>query len=113
MAKRQVFCFDVDGTLESSNGPVSVDALLKLEEKGHLVVIVSESPHYPRGLGDEPLFERIVERGSRAQNLLAVKEKYPGRNYYYISDNQDQAQALEAGVIFMEPATFVKVLDTF
>jgi hypothetical protein len=42
-------CFDVDGTLETSAGPVTVEQLRRLEAAGVAVAIVSPSPARPPG----------------------------------------------------------------
>ena len=46
-----LLCFDVDGTLDTGDGPIPVSVLHELNGMGHKVVIVSPSPLRPKDAG--------------------------------------------------------------
>lgn len=96
--------FDVDGTLETSQGPVKVATLDRLMAAGAEVVIVSPSGAYPPNFIDR----RILPNGggSRASNLLEAKRVYPSDLYLYVSDNGDVGEAQLAGFIYIDRLTF-------
>lgn len=99
---------DVDGTLETSMGPVQISRLKDLQERGWTIVIVSESGNFPKDESGKPTFPRIVERGSRTNNLRAVRATFPGHEFYlYVSDNPgDEVLAGQAGFAYIHPAQF-------
>jgi hypothetical protein len=97
---RVLLCWDVDGTLDCSAGPVPVTRLLDLDElAGCAVVIVSPSAARPSGFA-----ERISD--DRAANLRAAAEGFPADLRLYISDNQDREAAEAAGFTYVDAADF-------
>jgi ribonucleotide monophosphatase NagD (HAD superfamily) len=100
-----LFAFDVDGTLETSNGPITIAELEHLQSLGAAVVIVSESSKAPSN------FERFINRGSdgpdkaypsRQANLLAAKAAFPSKFNFYVSDNEDYESAMTAGFTYID-----------
>lgn len=104
-----LICFDVDGTLETSNGPVKTSRLVSLKDWGHRVIIVSPSPHFPRYADtDDPVFPNVSGNDTRLENLLEAKQMFGSEEFYlYISDNPgDDEVAKQAGFSFMHPKDF-------
>ncbi|MFI4977519.1 MAG: hypothetical protein ACHQC8_02405 [Solirubrobacterales bacterium] len=100
-------CFDVDGTLETSGGPVTLMMLARLQAMPNLfVTIVSPSAAAPPG------FERALPNGggSRRDNLLAAKFSHPADLYLYVSNNGDQAEAIAAGFLYVDHIDFATAL---
>ncbi len=86
-----LYAFDVDGTLETSNGPVTILRLKQLQSLGHAVVIVSPSELAPAD------FEKCLP-GDRTANLVEAATRYPqAKRKVYVSDNNDQASAEATG----------------
>jgi hypothetical protein len=88
-----VFCFDVDGTLETSDGPIPIAVLAGLK-CDHYVYLVSPSSARPHG------FPIVVSQTSRVESLRQVKKMHPDtpdEEFLYISDNGDQREAQLAG----------------
>src|SRR6266851_4737483 len=95
-----VICFDVDGTLETSSGPVKIDRLTQLQATtGFDIWIVSPSSLSPNRRTTNPTHFTESIKGDRLSNLLAVKQTYAEsdtqldihENYFwlYVSDNKD------------------------
>lgn len=96
-----VIAYDVDGTLWTSNGPITEERFLQLNEN-NLSFIVSPSP---AGEGIPVLH---VSGPDRLTNLLRVKTiSGPADLYLYISDNKDYQIAKDAGFTYIEAAQFV------
>jgi hypothetical protein len=93
-------CFDVDGTLETSAGPVTVEQLRRLEAAGVAVAIVSPSPARPPG------FPEFIAGATRHENLAAAVAAFPAALRLYVSDNNDQAEAVAAGFIYVDRLEF-------
>lgn len=97
-----VYAFDVDGTLETSNGPIGIRKLRMLQGQGHYVYIVSPSMARPK---DFP----VVLVGTRAENLAMVKSMHPDEDrFVYLSDNNDQPEAAAAGFEYVDARDFGK-----
>lgn len=95
-----VYAFDVDGTLETSDGPIWIRQLRMLQGQGHYVYIVSPSMKRPKGFP-------VVLVGTRAENLAAVKSMHPDEDrFVYLSDNNDQAEAEAAGFEYVDRNDF-------
>jgi ribonucleotide monophosphatase NagD (HAD superfamily) len=90
---------DVDGTLDSSAGPVKVARLRSLEGAGIQVVIVSPSGARPAGFAEEI-------GGERTANLRAAHERFPSALCLYVSDNGDREVAKAAGFVYIEASDF-------
>jgi hypothetical protein len=102
-----VIAFDVDGTLDSSQGPVPVLRLTELRGYGFHIWIVSPSSNRPGG------FEEAVT-GERVANLRQVRIEELSRDplagtfvYLYVSDNKDYDAARQAGFSYIEAGQFV------
>jgi hypothetical protein len=99
-----VVAFDIDGTLETSSGPVSTALLRSIQRGGSYVYLVSPSSARPQG------FPILANGTQRRDNLLAVKAMHPDEeNFIYVSDNGDQAEAEAAGFEYQWPSAFVEV----
>lgn len=97
---RVLLAFDVDGTLDSSAGPVPVARLRQLATlPGCVVVLVSPSaarpPHFVEYISDD-----------REANLRAAAERYPSALGLYVSDNGDREVARSAGFTYVDPSDF-------
>jgi hypothetical protein len=96
-----LFTFDVDGTLWTSNGPVSKETVDRLKALGGAVVIVSPSGARPDG------YLAAIPGPNRRDNLLAARELYPDRPLrVYVSDNNDQGEAELAGFSYIDRLSF-------
>jgi hypothetical protein len=96
-----LFAFDVDGTLWSSNGPVSKETVDRLKALGGAVVIVSPSGARPEG------YVAAIPGPNRRDNLLAARELVPDRPLrLYVSDNNDQGEAELAGFSYIDRLSF-------
>ncbi|MGH7252652.1 MAG: hypothetical protein ACREIE_02515 [Nitrospiraceae bacterium] len=95
-----VYAFDIDGTIETSNGPVTVARIQELRQDGDFVYLVSPSAARPKGLP-------ILASGSRQDNLRAVKAMHPDEErFVYISDNGDIGDAQAAGFEYIWHSEF-------
>lgn len=102
-----VVACDVDGTLDTSSGPVPVRRLLELQGYGAHVWIVSPS-------GKRPSSFREAVDGDRAANLRQVRLTEHAEDalagtflYLYVSDNKDYDAARQTGFSYIEAAQFV------
>ncbi len=94
-----LLCFDVDGTLDTGDGPIPVSVLHDLEGMGHEVVIVSPSPLRPKDAGF-PEFLSV----DRKKNLLDALEAHPDDRPVYISDNEgDDKLSEEVNFEYVHP----------
>jgi hypothetical protein len=101
-----VYAFDVDGTLETSSGPIYLDTLWNLLRSGHWVYIVSPSELRPKGFPTV----LIGGGGDRAENLKAVKVLHPDASeFVYVSDNGDMQAAKDAGFEYVRHTDFVQL----
>jgi hypothetical protein len=91
--------FDVDGTIETSNGPIKVERMEELRAHGVNVVIVSPSNLRPNGF-----HERNGQ--ARVDDLHLTKQDFPALVYLYVSDNGDTVAAEEAGFIYVDRLAF-------
>jgi hypothetical protein len=81
-----VYAFDIDGTLETSAGPIPI-AVLEGLRCDHYVYLVSPSSARPHGFP-------IVASDSRVENLRKVKRMHPDETeFIYVSDNGDHSEA--------------------
>lgn len=108
-----LIALDVDGTLDTSGGPVP----WKVVEFVHFhtppgivrIAVVSPSPHWP---GSEatgiPLF---ADGATRAENLKMAADEFPWcTERYYLSDNADQGEAADAGFEYVDRAEWPRVV---
>jgi hypothetical protein len=91
--------FDVDGTIETSQGPVKVERMQELRRAGVNVVIVSPSNLRPPGFE-----ERNTQ--ARLDDLWATARDFPAALYLYVSDNGDMEIAAQAGFIYVDRLAF-------
>ena len=97
-----LLCFDCDGTLDCSGGPVRVGRLIELQINNVHVVIVSPSPACA-----SLFFPHVIGGASRKECLLKAKGMIPAALYIYVSDNPgDDTVAAEAGFAFIHPKDF-------
>lgn len=103
-----VIALDTDGTLETSNGPVKIQWLVKLRDNGATVCVVSPSLFYPRDGANNPRFELVNSAPDREENLRKVATTNPGADLYvYISDNAgDDVRARNTGFTYVHPVNF-------
>jgi hypothetical protein len=112
-----VIAFDVDGTLETSAGPVKIDRMNDLIKAGVDVWIVSPSGLSPNRRTTEPTNFPEVINGDRLANLNKVKESYGAGAvaqwlngapflFLYVSDNKDYDIAKQAGFSYIEAQQF-------
>ncbi len=96
-----LIAFDVDGTLETSGGPVKIERLNELIDDGAKIAIVSPSPSKPSGFIE-------INSGDRFKDLQHCKKDYPDEEIYlYVSDNLgDDWLAMKAGFTFVKPKDF-------
>lgn len=80
---------------------MAIERLLQLEREGATVVIVS-----PSDAGRTLHFDHHI-LGDRLYNLLEVKKFHPADVYIYVSDNNDQDIAKQAGFIYVDGWAFV------
>ena len=98
---RMLVCFDVDGTIETSRGPITVETLRALERAGADVAIVSPSTARPAG------FPEFIKGALRRDNLLAAAAAHPRTLLrIYVSDNEDQVEAQAAGFTYVRHDEF-------
>lgn len=82
-----VFAFDVDGTCETGNppGPIPLNNLLVLKNRGHVVGIISGSlARVKNVLGDQLDFYLA---GSKAGEMVRVAQHYVGEAKIYVGDS--------------------------
>jgi hypothetical protein len=97
---RLLICCDVDGTLDSSAGPVPVERLRELDHlPGCRVVIVSPSAARPSGFT-----EQVGD--DRQANLAAAADLWRAPLRLYLSDNGDREIAQAAGFTYIDPSDF-------
>ncbi|MCH7786047.1 MAG: hypothetical protein IIC22_00925 [Chloroflexi bacterium] len=106
IAQVALLCFDVDGTLEQSEGPIPLQALHDLSAQGHLIVIVSPSPLRPK---NEPFPEFLSV--DRRKNLRDARQEYPHEQAVYISDNDgDDVLSSEVDFEYVHPVNWDRFL---
>jgi len=94
-----IYCFDVDGTLEVSNGPIKLDVLKQLLETD-LVFIVSPSWMKVIEKANIPIF---MLGENRIERLKLVRKKFPHETVVYIGDtlgDKEAAKQAEVGFIY-------------
>jgi hypothetical protein len=102
-----VIAFDVDGTIETSSGPVTVARLEELQALGVDVWIVSPSGLSPNRRTTKPTIFPESIAGDRVINLKSVKSTIRADLYFYVSDNKDYDAAKQAGFSYIEAGQFV------
>jgi hypothetical protein len=98
-----LIALDCDGTLDSSDGPISVSRLYEMNIPPYIqLAIVSASPFCAR-----LPFPRFVSENTRLENLLAAAIRYPSLLNIYVSDNPgDDITAKNAGFVYVHPNDF-------
>ena len=108
MAK--VFSFDRDDTLALSSGPITLEMLKKLKEKGYVIgtgggVSGEEQARQWRRWGIEPDFALTKS------DLGKLRELYPGAEITHVGDDQvDEEIAEKFGYNYLTPEEFVSHL---
>jgi hypothetical protein len=111
-----VFAFDVDHTLEVSDGPVSVDALRALVKQGHVVGLCGNWGVFVRAV---PEWQRVISflgplGITKAEFLVQLRRYVPARDYIMVGNDPltgrgasaDRDAALEAGWRFIVELDF-------
>jgi hypothetical protein len=84
-----VFAFDVDDTLEVSNGPVTVGALRELVARGHVVGLCGNWAVFVRAVAD---WHRVVSflgplGISKAEFLVQLRLYVPANDYIMVGND--------------------------
>lgn len=110
-----VFAFDVDHTLEISDGPVPLGALAALRAQGHVVglcgnwaLVVQRVPDWPR------LVSFLGPIGcTKVEHLVQLKQYVPADDYVLVGNDptifgnsSDREAAGQAGWRFLREAEF-------
>jgi len=104
-----LLAFDVDGTLDTSAGPVPWAKVRQMAQAMPQVALGIVSPSGARPKDDTLAY--IAGSGLRRDNLLAFYRAYPGAWLrIYVSDNGDTAEADAAGFALLTPQQFVVAL---
>ncbi len=99
-----VIALDCDGTMDTSNGPVSVKRMTELaasqEVKIYMVSGSASCTNTP--------FDRRAILADRTESLRKVRELEPsGTLFVYISDNLgDDGRAWQTGFVYVHPKDF-------
>jgi len=109
-----VIAFDIDGTVDTSSGPVTVARMKALADSFANVWIVSPSGLSPNRRTTDPTKFKEAINGDRVTNLRNVKQaEFENENveqmtiYLYVSDNKDYDAAKQAGFSYIEASQFV------
>jgi beta-phosphoglucomutase-like phosphatase (HAD superfamily) len=101
-----LLAFDVDGTLDSSAGPVRWAFVRSLESYDIKIGVVS-----PSGAAPPDARKYLAPSGLRRDNLALFAAEYPTANIrLYISDNNDAAESEAAGFAYVDRSEFAKGL---
>jgi hypothetical protein len=105
-----LLAFDVDGTLDTSAGPVLWSKVLGLvgfmSGYVHLGIV---SPSAARPKDDTPFYGK--PDSTRTDNLRFFAQAFPGAALrLYVSDNNDEQAAIDAGWAFCHPLSFARGL---
>jgi len=100
---RILFAFDVDGTLDISNGPISSKWLYKLKEKG---AIVGFAGNHDKAKKEGLLGFDFYDTGD-PEALERIKKKFKADLYIHIGDTEeDKESARKAGFTFIRAEDF-------
>jgi hypothetical protein len=111
----KIFAFDVDQTLEISEGPVPIAALAALRDEGHVVGLCGNWALVVRGV---PKWPRLVSflgpiACTKAEQLAQLKQYVPADDYVMVGndpaifgDSPDREAAAEAGWRFLREVEF-------
>lgn len=126
MKKKILIVFDVDGTLEISNGNIPLVKLMELKKKGRYIFISNQNYFFTKSL-KKFLPKRILEsipsvynkysiselasnNLARADILKLISEFYPNKKKIYIGDRDvDIEFARQAGYEFIRNTEFEKM----
>jgi len=99
----QLISFDIDGTLETGNGPgpITLDMVRQAKESGHIIGSCSDRP-----VGDQKqMWERagiVVEFTVLKHMLEGIRHQFEADQYYHIGDTDlDKHYAGLAGFTFL------------
>jgi hypothetical protein len=106
-----LYAFDIDHTLEVSNGPVPVHALRELVDQGHIVGLCGNWALMVRATPDwHRLIAFVGPVGTtKAEFLAQLKQHVPAREYVMVGNDpntglgssQDRSAAAAAGFRFI------------
>jgi hypothetical protein len=113
---RNVYAFDVDETLEVSDGPVAIEALRTLRDEGHVVGLCGNWAVVVRAV---PEWHRVVSflgpfQAPKADFLVQLRLHIPAIDYVMVGNDprtgwgnsEDRAAAEEAGWRFIREVDF-------
>ena len=116
MMLRRLYAFDVDETLEVSNGPVPLDALVALREQGHIVGLCGNWAVFVQAV---PEWHRVVSfvgplQLTKAAFLVQLRLHVPADEYVMVGNDPatgwgnslDREAAEKAGWKFILEADF-------
>lgn len=86
-----LFALDCDGSIDVSQGPIPVNLLYELVNKGHQIIIVSPSP-FCIGI-DLPHYSPLFTR--RHENLNYLKNTISADRYIYVGDTESDLQSAQ------------------
>jgi hypothetical protein len=110
-----VFAFDVDDTLEISDGPVPLDALAALRQEGHVVGLCGNWALVVQRVANWPRFVSFLGpiACSKVEHLLELKKYLPADEYVMVGNDPaicgnspDRDAAAQAGWRFLREAEF-------
>jgi hypothetical protein len=109
-AVHTLIAFDVDGTLDTSKGPVPWAHVLRLAASPGIVCgIVSPSKAWPANKEHAVRAYLVKDQNliSRRDSLLLFFSRFPDvRLKLYVSDNRDHADARAAGFAYVDAWQF-------
>ena len=100
-----LICFDVDGTLEVSTGPVPLERLRQLKRQGAIIYIVG---NYGKLAQTTTEFEDGNIAGTKAESLRLLAERHPDalRRIYVADTGGDKIAAESVGYLFIFAGDF-------
>jgi len=112
--------FDVDETLEISEGPVKFSQLVKLRQQGHIIGLCGNFAVITLNMeGWHHLFSLVnIYNGRKHEFLKAVKTYVPAHRYIFVGNKDpanaaysDKLEADLAGWEFIEESDFKEGID--
>jgi len=108
-----LWCFDIDGTLEASDGIISGESIRGLEFGIVSSRSRARSLEICEAMGIVPNFVVCCRVVGRSEELNSVDRMFPIRRTIYVGDMEsDKSEALRAGWQFFYPGEFVRRIET-
>ena len=123
---KTLIAFDTDGVfkmfyetqteqVKSFSGPLDPRLVNKwFDVDNTFVVVVSESPYYPKKVDGQPMFPVINDGANREANLRKAIKYCGGADFkIYVSDNGwDKKDAENAGFIYVDIKELMRMINT-